>query len=162
MQELSDLMSNLDEREKGVGTRPGKAICVILAYNCGNVLERTWSRIPKGCVDRIILCDDGSTDTTLKEARRLGIEYYTHANLGYGGNIKFSIRKAIELGAEYIIDLHGDGQYDPEAIPIALAKAREGYDFVLGSRFHEILQPLRDHMPLSRYLAERVRLWHRV
>jgi hypothetical protein len=55
MQELSDLMSNLDEREKGVGTRPGKAICVILAYNCGNVLERTWSRIPKGCVDRIIL-----------------------------------------------------------------------------------------------------------
>lgn len=144
----------------------GTAICVILAYNCGSVLQRTWSRIPKDSVDRIILCDDGSTDNTLEEARRLGIEYYTHPNLGYGGNIKFSIKKAVELGAEYIVDLHGDGQYDPAAIPAAVAKAREGYDFVLGSRFHDMLQPLRDHMPLSRYVAniglsaiERAVLW---
>lgn len=137
---------------RGEGSN-GKAICVILAYNCGNVLERTWSRIPKEAVDRIILCDDGSTDNTVAEAQRLGIEYYTHVNLGYGGNIKFSIQKGIELGAEYIIDLHGDGQYDPSAIPAALAKAREGYDLVLGSRFHDIRQPLRDHMPLARYLA---------
>lgn len=130
-----------------------KSVCVILAYNCGSVLERTWERIPKDAVDRIILVDDASTDNTLEEAKRLHIEYYTHEHLGYGGNIKYSIRKSIELGAEYIVDLHGDGQYDPSAIPAALEKARQGYDLVLGSRFHDIRQPLRDDMPLSRYLA---------
>lgn len=134
--------------------RPGKSICVILAYNCALMLENTYRRIPKSAIDRIILVDDGSTDSTLAEAKRLGIEYYTHSNLGYGGNIKYSIRKAIELGAEYIVDLHGDGQYDPAAIPAALAKAKEGYDLVLGTRFKpDAKQPLRDGMSYARYYA---------
>src|SRR3990167_11308434 len=130
-----------------------KSVCVILAYNCGHLLENTYRRIPSGSVDRIILVDDASTDNTLEVARRLGIESYTHEHLGYGGNVKYSIRKGIELGADYIIDLHGDGQYDPGAIPQALAKAREGYDFVLGSRFVDRSQPLRDGMSWARYLA---------
>ena len=130
-----------------------KSVCVILAYNCGHLLENTYRRIPSGSVDRIILVDDASTDNTLEVARRLGIESYTHEHLGYGGNVKYSIRKGLELGAEYIIDLHGDGQYDPGAVPLALAKAREGYDLVLGSRFFDIKQPRRDGMPWSRYLA---------
>ena len=130
-----------------------KSVCVILAYNCGHLLENTYRRIPSGSVDRIILVDDASTDNTLEVARRLGIESYTHGHLGYGGNVKYSIRKGLELGAEYIIDLHGDGQYDPGAVPLALAKAREGYDLVLGSRFFDIKQPRRDGMPWSRYLA---------
>ncbi len=101
-----------------------------------------------------MLIDDASTDNTLEVAKRLGIEYYTHGHLGYGGNVKYSIRKGIGLGAEYIIDLHGDGQYDPSAIPVALAKAREGYDLVMGSRFIEDpKQPLRDNMSWARYLA---------
>ena len=130
-----------------------KAFCVILAYNCANVLEHTYARIPKDAVDRIVLIDDGSKDGTVKEAERLGIEYYTHPNLGYGGNVKYSIRKCIELGAEYIVELHGDGQYDPTAIPRAVTKAREGYDLVLGSRFFDLKQPLRDGMSYARYFA---------
>ena len=60
------------------------SVCVILAYNCANVLERTYTRIPKDSVGRIILVDDASTDDTLKVAKRLGIETYTHGHLGYG------------------------------------------------------------------------------
>lgn len=131
----------------------GKSVCVILAYNCGRFLENTYRRIPQGSVDKIILVDDASTDDTLEVARRLGIEFYTHEHLGYGGNVKYSIRKGIELGAEYIVDLHGDGQYDPAVIPAALAKARDGYDLVLGSRFFDIKQPRRDGMSWARYLA---------
>lgn len=131
----------------------GTSVCVILAYNCANFLENTYKRIPQDSVDRIILVDDASTDDTLEVARRLGIESYTHDHLGYGGNVKYSIRKGMELGAEYIVDLHGDGQYDPAAIPAALAKARGGYDLVLGSRFFDKKQPLKDGMPWSRYLA---------
>ena len=130
-----------------------KSICVILAYNCANMLENTYKRIPQGSVDRIVLIDDGSTDSTLFEAKRLGIEYYTHPNLGYGGNVKYSIKKCIELGAEYILELHGDGQYDPTAIPRAIAKAKEGYDLVLGSRFFDLKQPLLDGMSYARYFA---------
>jgi len=130
-----------------------KSICVILAYNCGSVLENTYKRIPVGSVDRIILVDDGSTDDTLLVAKRLGIESYTHPNLGYGGNIKYSIQKSIELGAEYVVDLHGDGQYDPTAIPTAISKVREGYDLVLGSRFFDLKQPLKDGMSFARYFA---------
>ena len=133
--------------------KQGGSVCVILAYNCANVLERTYERIPKDSVDRIILCDDASTDKTLEVARRLGIETYTHEHTGYGGNVKYSIRKGIELGADYIVDLHGDGQYDPAAIPPAVAKAREGYDLVLGSRFFARGQAIEDGMSWARYLA---------
>lgn len=131
-----------------------KAVCIILAYNCGAILENTFKRIPKTSVGEILLVDDVSTDNTIDEARRLHIPYITHKkNLGYGGNVKYSLKKAIELGAEYIIELHGDGQYDPAAIPAALARAREGYDLVLGSRFTNIRQPLKDGMSWVRYLA---------
>ncbi|HEY4516843.1 MAG TPA: glycosyltransferase family 2 protein [Candidatus Paceibacterota bacterium] len=130
-----------------------RAICAILAYNCAGVLEDTFRRIPTDAVERIILVDDASTDNTLEVARRLGIESYTHPHTGYGGNVKYLIRKGLELGAEYVVDLHGDGQYDPAVIPTALAKAREGYDLVLGSRFTEAGQPLKDGMSWARYLA---------
>src|SRR3989344_3320 len=140
--------------EKKNGNTRKKAICVILSYNCAHLLEDIYKRIPVESVDRIILCDDASTDDTLEVAKRLGIESYTHEHLGYGGNVKYSIRKGIELGAEYIVDLHGDGQYDPTAIPLALAKAREGYDLILGSRFLvDAKQPLKDEMSWARYLA---------
>src|SRR3990167_9476097 len=139
--------------EKQNGNTRKKAICVILSYNWAHLLEDIYKRIPVESVDRIILCDDASTDDTLEVAKRRGIESYTHEHLGYGGNVKYSIRKGIELGAEYIVDLHGDGQYDPSAIPVALAKAKEGYDLVLGSRFFDPLQPLQDHMSWARYLA---------
>ena len=66
----------------------GSAICVILAYNCANVLPNTYRRIPRDSVDRIILVDDASTDDTLAVARRLGIECYTHEHLPYPANIK--------------------------------------------------------------------------
>jgi glycosyltransferase involved in cell wall biosynthesis len=143
-------LQNMEEQST-VGKK--KSICVILAYNCGSVLENTYKRIPVDSVDRIVLIDDASTDDTLVVAKRLGIEYYTHPNLGYGGNVKYSIRKCIELGAEYIVELHGDGQYDPTAIPSALTKAREGYDLVLGSRFFDLKQPLKDEMSFARYFA---------
>jgi glycosyltransferase involved in cell wall biosynthesis len=131
-----------------------RAVCVILAYNCAQTLEQTYRRIPQDAVDAVILVDDASTDETLAVAERLGIESYTHPHLGYGGNVKFANRKAIDLGYGHVVDLHGDGQYDPTAIPAAVAKAREGYDLVLGTRFApDPKQPRRDGMSYARYFA---------
>lgn len=130
-----------------------KTICVLLGYNCESTLQNVYEAIPKGCCTEIILADDGSTDSTLDVAKKLGIHYITQQNGGYGSNLKQGIQKAIKDGATYIVELHGDGQYDPHAIPAALERMEDGHHLILGSRFSTILQPLRDGMPVIRYLA---------
>ncbi len=117
------------------------------------MLAELYQRIPKSSLDEIILADDGSRDNTLEVAQSLGIKSFTHSHRGYGGNIKFGFKKALELGGEYMVEIHGDGQYDPAPIPQALEKLRTGCDLLLGSRFTELLQPLRDGMSPARYFA---------
>jgi len=134
-------------------TRRRKVIGIILTYNCENMLEELYKRVPRKFLDKIILVDDGSKDHTVKVAKKLGIPFYTHSNLGYGGNVKYAINKALDLGADYIVEIHGDGQYDPSVIPQALKKMEKGYSLLLGSRFVDILQPIRDKMPIHRYVA---------
>ena len=130
-----------------------KSVGVILTWNCASLVEAIYNRVPKECFDEIILADDGSTDDTMAVARKLGVKCFTHGHAGYGGNIKFGLKKALELGADYMAEIHGDDQYDPSYIPRALQIMHEGADFLLGSRFTDIRQPLRDKMPLVRYLA---------
>src|SRR5258708_2935916 len=104
----------------------GKTIGIIMTYNCAHLIEKSWDRIPKGVFDQIILVEDGSKDG--EEARavaeRLGIPFYPHEHRGYGGNIKYGLQKAIELGGDYMIELHGDAQFDPAATVPALEKMR--------------------------------------
>lgn len=134
-----------------VSIKEGKSVGIILAYNSASTLGDIYARIPKDVLDEIILVDDGSTDNTLEVAEKLGILSFTHPHRGYGGNIKFGLQKALERGGEYMVEIHGDGQYDPIAIPLALRKMQEGYDFLLGSRFTDSKQPLRDGMSFARY-----------
>lgn len=135
------------------GGKP-KIIGMIPAYNCARLLKKAYDQVPKEYFDDIIVIDDGSTDDTFAVAKTLPVKAFTHAHSGYGGNIKYAIRKALELGADYMIEIHGDGQYDPSNIPDAIANIKtENYDFLLGSRFTDILQPLRDKMSLARYSA---------
>ena len=84
---------------------------IILTYNCAAFLEHTYSVIPKALFDQIIVIDDGSEDDALAVAAKLGIPAYTHEHGGYGSNLKFGLKKAAELGAEFIIEIHGDGQF---------------------------------------------------
>lgn len=139
-------------------TQPPKNIVVgvVLTRNCGKTLENVYSRIPKEFLDDIIVTDDGSKDDTMAVAERLGLRSFTHPQLGYGGNLKFGLTQALKEGATVMIEIHGDGQYDPGAIPVALEKIRSGFAFVLGSRFTpRRIQPLRDGMPLWRYVGNR-------
>jgi len=131
----------------------GKVVGVILAWNCAELLNGIWLRLPKEHFDEILLADDGSSDHTVDVAKELGIKSFTHAHSGYGGNLKFGLAKALELGADYMVEIHGDGQYDPSFIPRAVEIMREGTDLLIGSRFTDLRQPLRDKMPLARYLA---------
>ncbi len=136
-------------------TGDGKAIGFIMTYNCSYLVEDTYNRIPQGVLDAIIMVDDDSKDKaeTEKIAQRLGVPFFSHEHTGYGGNVRYGLTKCYEMGADYMVEIHGDGQFDPSVIPVALQKMREGYDFILGSRFTNIIQPLRDGMSFVRYFA---------
>jgi glycosyltransferase involved in cell wall biosynthesis len=130
-----------------------KIIGVLLTYNCESMVERAIRSIPRECFDEIICADDGSTDDTVARVKRLGVPVLTHEHAGYGGNLLFGFKKALDMGATHIFELHGDGQYDFAAVPPALELLKTGCDLVLGNRFHQMLQPLRDGMDLARYLG---------
>ena len=130
-----------------------KVIGIILAYRHAKFLEKLYKSLPLDVLDEVIITNDDTGDNIEEIASHLGIPCYSHSRLGYGGNLKYGLKKAMELGADYMVEIHGDGQFDPSFIPPAIEKMNEGYDFVLGTRFIDIKQPLRDKMPLTRYLA---------
>jgi SAM-dependent methyltransferase len=113
-----------------------KVTVVLPAYNAAKTLERTVQDIPKGVVDEMILVDDSSRDETVAIAQRLGLTVFRHPqNRGYGANQKTCYEKAIERGAEIIVMVHPDYQYDPRIIPQLIEPIRRGEaDAVFGSR----------------------------
>ncbi|HLD50109.1 MAG TPA: glycosyltransferase family 2 protein, partial [bacterium] len=91
-----------------------KVTVVMPAYNAAKTLKETYERIPHEVVDEIILVDDASRDDTYTRAQELGIVSLRHRhNLGYGGNQKTCYSEALERGADVVVMLHPDGQYDP-------------------------------------------------
>lgn len=113
-----------------------KAIVVLPAYNAAKTLEITVRDIPKDIVDDVILVDDASSDNTLEIAQRLGLKVFLHKrNSGYGANQKTCYSKALEMGAEVIIMVHPDYQYDPTVIPELIRPIlNKEADAVFGSR----------------------------
>ncbi|MFN2137188.1 MAG: glycosyltransferase family 2 protein [Candidatus Promineifilaceae bacterium] len=132
-------------------------IVVMPAYNAADTLVDTYNSIPAACVDLVILVDDGSIDETAIVAKQLDLELVVHPhNAGYGANQKTCYMEALRHGAEIVIMLHPDGQYDPVIIPDMIAAIREGRgDFVLGSRFLPPSSALEGGMPRYKYVANR-------
>ena len=122
------------------GRRPasGKPFVVIVmpAYNAAKTLEDTFRRIPAGYYDEVIVVDDHSRDDTTALAQRLNLKAIRHPhNVGYGGNQKTCYMEALRDGADIVIMLHPDGQYDPAILPEMIRPIEEGRaDMVLGSR----------------------------
>ncbi len=136
----------------------GRTIAVMPAYNAAATLERTVADIPRGSVDEIILVDDCSRDDTVEIARRLRLTVHTHEqNKGYGGNQKTCYRHALAAGAEFIVMIHPDYQYDSRVIPIAIEILKLGIcDVVLGSRIRTRREALDGGMPKWKYVANRM------
>ena len=113
------------------------------AYRAERTLERTVADIPPGIADRLILVDDASPDNTAGLARGLGIDVHVHAeNLGYGGNQKTCYIEALKSGADIVVLLHPDYQYEPKAVPLLIAPIVAGdADMTFGSRFAGLGDP---------------------
>ena len=136
------------------GARP-RVIVVMPAYNAAKTLERTYADIPHGRVDQIILVDDVSHDETVEIARQLGLDVIIHQqNLGYGGNQKTCYDAALAAGADVVVMLHPDYQYDATRIPALIEPILAGQaDLMLGSRF--LGDPLAGGMPRWKYISNR-------
>ncbi len=132
-----------------------RVVIVMPAYNAARTLERTYADIPYDLVDHVILVDDVSNDETVDVAKQLGLEVIVHRqNLGYGGNQKTCYDRALEWGADVVVMLHPDYQYDATRIPALVAPILEGSaDLMLGSRF--LGDPIAGGMPKWKYVSNR-------
>jgi glycosyltransferase involved in cell wall biosynthesis len=137
-----------------------KVVVVMPAYNAEKTLRQTFDDLPHHIVDHVILVDDGSRDATVRLARELGIEAFVHnRNYGYGANQKTCYREALRVGAEIIVMVHPDYQYDPTLLPEIIAPIERGEaDVVLGSRLLGG-QPMKGGMPWWKYVSNRFLTW---
>jgi len=137
------------------GPRPHRVI-VLPAYRAAKTLVEVVGDIPAGQADRILLVDDASADATVSVAMALHLDVIRHQrNLGYGGNQKTCYRHALAMGADVVVMLHPDGQYDPAIIPNLCRVIEDGEaDIVLGSRWLG-LDPAKAGMPWWKRLGNR-------
>jgi glycosyltransferase involved in cell wall biosynthesis len=137
--------------------RTRRVIAVMPAYNAERTLAATLADVPTGSVDEVLLVDDGSTDRTVQVARDMGLTVIVHPeNRGYGGNQKTCYREALKRGADVVVMIHPDYQYDSRVIPHAVAFIELGIcDVVLGSRIRSRDEALRGGMPKYKYVSNR-------
>src|SRR5436853_305269 len=164
-QGTTDLRGRVDKgeaRSRTNGVRPTKAVpkpivvVVMPAYNAAKTLEKTHGDLPKEVVDKVILVDDASQDDTADIARQLGLETIVHVqNKGYGGNQKTCYLEALSAGADIVVMVHPDNQYDATSIPRMIKPIIEGEaDLVLGSRLLDGRDSaLRGGMPVWKYIS---------
>ena len=111
-----------------------KKVAVIPCYNEGKTIGEIVTKCKK-YVDDVIVVDDQSIDDTAAVAQEKGaIVVRTSGEHGPGKACSFGILSALQMGADVIVTLDGDGQHDPEEIPNLLKSCRDS-DAVITSRF---------------------------
>ncbi|MCS7032608.1 MAG: bifunctional glycosyltransferase/class I SAM-dependent methyltransferase [Phycisphaerae bacterium] len=146
-----------------------RVLVFIVAYQAQRHATRVLDRVPPDLWDdesvHFLLIDDASRDETISVAsewvRARGVKNITllrnPVNQGYGGNQKLGYRIAIDAGFDFVILLHGDGQYAPELLPKFIETFRTtGADVVLGSRMQDLKDARRGGMPWYKVLGNRL------
>jgi glycosyltransferase involved in cell wall biosynthesis len=148
-----------------------RVLILVVSYHAERFIEAVLNRIPDEIwsSDRlqteVLIIDDESKDQTFDRA----VEYrrahdktnitvlYNPKNQGYGGNQKIGYHYAIQRGFDFVVLLHGDGQYAPEHLAPMLAPLLSGEaDVVLGSRMINRLDALRGGMPLYKWVGNQI------
>ena len=122
------------------------SVACIPAFNVGNQIGKVIKK-SQNYVDQVIVCDDGSSDTTYVNADSSGALVIKHkTNLGKGAALKTLFQKAKELNADIIVTIDGDGQFLPEEIEkLVKPILTNQFDVVIGNRFLD-----KDEMPMYR------------
>jgi len=149
--------AGINRGRAGRAGRKPKVVIVMPAYNAAKTIEQTVADLPLDVVDEIIVVDDASRDDTVGLAKRLGLQVIAHPeNLGYGMNQKTCYSTALAQGAEIVVMVHADHQYDPAYIQDLIAPLMDGRaDMMLGSRI-ATGQAIAGGMPIWKYIANRL------
>lgn len=119
-----------------------RVVVTIPAYNEEKTIRKVIRNI-KEIMDRegynykIMVIDDGSTDSTAEIAKKEGVIIHSHPyNYGLAETFKTEMEKILEMDSDIIVHIDADGQYEPAEIPKLIQPIIKGEaDFVLGSRF---------------------------
>ncbi|NDB52082.1 MAG: glycosyltransferase family 2 protein [Nitrosopumilaceae archaeon] len=105
----------------------------------------------KKITDKIIVCNDGSSDMTGEIAQNLGAIVVTHPkNMGYGAGIRSIFLKAKEIQADILVTFDADGQHRIEDVqPIIKPILENKADIVIGSRFLEKNEQMPEYRKLG-------------
>lgn len=137
----------------------GRAVsvhAVLPAYNATRTIGRVAEEMPTGTVDRALVVDDASPDETTSAALAAGFEVLRHpSNRGYGANQKSCYVRAALDGADVVVMVHGDNQYDPKLVGAMVEPIAEGRaDVVIGSRLLED-EAIAGGMPRWKWVGNR-------
>lgn len=115
---------------------------VIPALNEAEALRHHLPEFPEELIKRVIVVDNNSTDATAQVARAAGATVVNEPVRGYGRACWRGFQAAIEMGAEIVVFMDGDGSDDPADLPAMLAPLREGRaELVMGSRVSKHAEP---------------------
>ena len=130
---------------------------VVICYNSENTIKDLYDRIDKEIFDKVYFFDDNSTDNSYEIAKTFDWHVVKNqTNLGHGGNLKKAIKSAFTDGADYVLEIHADNQYDPNLISKAKNFIDQDYALIIGSRFVN-KNPFRDEeMPFLRYFSNKI------
>lgn len=140
----------------------------VVTYNAVNTLAQTLKRIPSiifDIIEEIFVFDDASRDDTRLLAEGFKKVYSIDKmtvrvhpqNLGYGGNQKAGYVYAIERELDYVVLLHGDGQYAPEGLPSLIRPILERQTkVIIGSRMLIPGEARRGGMPFYKLIGNKV------
>ena len=137
--------------------RDKKIVVVMPAYNAELTVEKTFRDLPEGSVDEVILVDDCSRDRTVEVAESLGITVIRHdVNGGYGANQKTCYDEALRRGADIIVMVHPDYQYDSRLVPFFTGFVWKGIcDVMMGARIRSRRETFEGGMPAYKYFSNR-------
>ena len=135
-----------------------KVVIVMPAYDAEKTLEKTFRDIPRDSYSEVILVDDASHDRTVEIAKNLGITVIVHPeNKGYGGNQKTCYKEALSRGADIVVMIHPDYQYDSRLVPYLVGFLKTGVcDVILGNRIRTRKETLGGGMPIYKYISNRL------
>lgn len=150
---VEDLLEEIEQP----AAHAARTTVVMPAYNAAATVERTVADLPRDCVTEIILVDDCSSDNTVDVAKAIGLRVVERTrNGGYGANQKTCYRAALERGADFVVMVHPDYQYDSRVVGAAVDFLKLGIcDVVLGSRIRTRKEARAGGMPLYKYYANR-------
>ncbi len=130
---------------------------VVICYNSESAIEDLYKRIDKEIFDKIYFFDDNSTDSSYEVAKKFDWHIVKNqTNLGHGGNLKKAIKTAFVDGADYVLEIHADNQYDPNLILKAKDFIDQDYALITGSRFVKKNPYKEEGMPFLRYFSNKV------